>query len=707
MGEEWFAVLPDSDAALTAARALRPLASRVVRHASGRSWLMGHWPEGAMTVAAAGAARVAVAGDCQTAAPSLRDPLRSSMRASTARVRSVLDADRTVAGLPGCFHLIASIDGRVRVQGSLSSVRRVVRARVGNAVIAADSARVLAELTGAGWDPAWLALRLSSTTTPFPLHESTPWRGVNAVPSDHWLSLEPDGGAVERLRWSPPEPELPLAEGAKKLREALGAAVRARTAQGGTVSTDMSGGMDSTSLAFLAAEGPVALVTYRWSGHDPGDDSHYAHRAATALPHALHTVDPYEDMTPMFAGLSPEGPPADQEEPFPWVRNMGRIAHVARVMGAAGSRTHLTGHGGDELFGPGPVYLHDLLRTAPRAALPRLRTTRTTHRWRLTALLGALAEHRSPARELAAHAANLRKPPPGPRDVAFGWSPPPRMPAWATADAAEAARALLLHTAEGDVRPLAPQRAQHNVLLLARSNAPAIRQAERISAAAGPRFAVPYLDDQVLDAVLSVRLADRCSPWSFKPLLTTAMRETVPGLLLDRTTKGEFNADFFEGLRRQRNQLLELFDQSELARHGLIDTTAVHRILLRPHTDAAGLTQLDATLACEMWLRSLSRSPVNGGSLNGGSLNGGSPNGGSLNGGSPNGRSPNGGPPGNGTAGDPDNGGPNSSPSGGPSSSRAVPGPHSGGGTAPDSFPTRPHSNGDAPHPNGEAPHPP
>ncbi|MEV4442130.1 asparagine synthetase B family protein, partial [Streptomyces sp. NPDC049577] len=61
-GRAWFVVLPDGEAGLTAARALRPLAPQTIEHASGRPWLLGSWPEGRVTVAGAGPARLAVIG---------------------------------------------------------------------------------------------------------------------------------------------------------------------------------------------------------------------------------------------------------------------------------------------------------------------------------------------------------------------------------------------------------------------------------------------------------------------------------------------------------------------------------------------------------------------------------------------------------------------------------------------------------------------
>lgn len=59
-----FVVLPDT-AATSAVRAVLPWqAPRVCAHASGRPWLVGHWPLDAVTVTAAGPVRVAVIGIC-------------------------------------------------------------------------------------------------------------------------------------------------------------------------------------------------------------------------------------------------------------------------------------------------------------------------------------------------------------------------------------------------------------------------------------------------------------------------------------------------------------------------------------------------------------------------------------------------------------------------------------------------------------------
>lgn len=687
MVAEWCAVLPDGDAALAAARALCPSARHVVEHASGRPWIVGCWPDGWVTVRAAGGVRLAVVG---------QRPVRGALpRERVAGLRSVDEVEEALAGVPGCFHAVASIGGRVCVRGSLSSVRRVFHARYGGCTVAADSARVLARLTGAGWEPEWVALRLASgppdsppsapsyaapasapsaplaslpssaSSAAFPLHESTPWRGVRPVPGDRRLVLERDGTAAERCRWVPPEPEVPLKEGAVGVRRALDEAVRARTAAGGTVGGCLSGGLAEVGLAFLAGRSAAAeLVTYRWAargtggpgdhGGDGGDGGlrdgaggdgggspvsgglrgSYAESAAADLPNARHRVGPWAGW------VGPCGGPADDvEQPLGWGWAGARLAHAARTTGAGGARVHLSGCGGEALFRAGPGYVHDLLRRGSPAVLRHAAVHRRAVGAPWAAVLRSLAEGRTPAAEAALHADGLVRT--GGRDdsagaggaghsggacgaaapgLDAGWAPVPRMPSWATEGAAEAARDLLRAAARGPVEALAPGRAQHRALLAVRAAGAAVGRADAAWAAHGwPRLAAPYLDDRVIEAALAVRPRDvgARGPGPGLPLLADALRGIVPEPLLRRAAGGDAQGPPSGGsapgalraLHRYRAELPSLFDGSELARHGLVDDAAVRRAPSRPCRGAAEawarVRELEATVACERWLRAL------------------------------------------------------------------------------------------------------
>ncbi|WP_240509313.1 asparagine synthase-related protein [Streptomyces agglomeratus] len=87
------------------------------------------------------------------------------------------------------------------------------------------------------------------------------WRGVHAVAPGRALLLERDGSHRTKVWWHAASPQLSLAEGAPVLREALREAVSLRVRPGQVLGADLSGGIDSTSLCFLAAEAGARLVT--------------------------------------------------------------------------------------------------------------------------------------------------------------------------------------------------------------------------------------------------------------------------------------------------------------------------------------------------------------------------------------------------------------------------------------------------------------
>ncbi|MFE6176916.1 asparagine synthase-related protein [Streptomyces sp. NPDC056464] len=607
-GDVWFTMLPDGESGVAAARLLRPWATETIPHHSGRPWLLGSWPGGHVTVGAAGARRVAVAGRCPVTVEAL------SERAG--RLRDIGDVERIAHGLTGSFHLLASVDGAVRARGSVSGVRRLFHARVAGVSVATDRGDKLAAVIGAEPDELLLAAHLLTSPLPYPLDDRCVWQGVHAVPSFGCLLIDADGQARTQPWWTPPEPQRAWREGMPAVRSALTAAVDACTTGGGTVSADLSGGLDSTSLCFLAAREQkqtrptgAKLVTLRWQSLDPeNDDAAWAVRATSGLPDSEH-VTPSPDQWPLWysdlTALTGHAVPTD--EPGAWVRDGARMASLCRLMTGRGSRLHLMGGGGDELFSTFPSHLHDYVRSHPLAAWSRIRTQRASQHWPLGQLLRQLVDRRTFGQWLTAWAETLAAPlPPSPALVrgapSTAWGMDLRMPPWATRDAAEAVRGLLREAA-ATAEPLAPERGQHTALACVRTGGRGLRLLDQVTSRQGLGYAAPYLDDQVLEAALAIRVAERSTPGRYKPVLAEAVRGIVPDDILRRTTKGEYSTDFHVSLRRNRSALVDLFDGSRLARAGLIDDAAIRASLLGVHPTPEAMRCLSSTLGSEIWLK--------------------------------------------------------------------------------------------------------
>jgi asparagine synthase (glutamine-hydrolysing) len=428
------------------------------------------------------------------------------------------------------------------------------------------------------------------------------------VLADDCYLLTDAGRSARVVRWwRSPEPVAPLAEAAPVVAQALVAAVEARTQAGGTISCDLSGGLDSTPICFLAARGESRMIAVTWVSADSGqDDARWAQRAADQLDGIEHLVLDMQQLPLMYADVGEAGAGAD--EPHIIIRDHARTTVVARQLIEHGSRLHLGGIGGDQVLQAPAAYLHTTAGTHPRIAASHLRGRRAVSGWPLAATLRGLADRRNYQQWLAATVEDLTAPPPARGMPDLGWGPAVRLPPWATPHAADAARTLL-HQAAAGAQPLAPTRGQHATLEQLRGVGYFTRHLAGIMARAGLPLAAPFLDDRVVEACLAVRLHERTTPWRFKPLIIEAMRDLMPPAILQRTTKGDFSVDWHAGLRRARVHLADLLDDPILAQLGLVDVDALRTVCLGLYPYALDPVALDRTLACEAWLRTLTPAP--------------------------------------------------------------------------------------------------
>lgn len=528
----WFVCLPDHPGARAAAESFLAGCPRVVHHRSGRPWLAGDWPEGWLRT--------------RTHAPTLFGP---------------------EPGNEHTCHVLSNDDGRLRLRGTLSGGARLFHARLAGLTVVADRADVLAGLVGAELDQERIAAHLFD----LPIEPVPPWRGVHAVRPDHAIEIDPDGRARLVRVWSPPEPELPLEPGARAVASALRESVHAHLGAG-VRSADLSGGLGSTSLCFLA-EGLTTVVTT--VSDDPADDDlDWAERALRHLPPVEHlTVTPGQYGMPYDQAVR-SGQRVDL--PFRELRAFGMFRAQGEMLAAKGSQVHMTGYGADRLFVPPASYLARLARRRPLLALSHLR---------------AMGPSRSLVRMMADTSAY------GDWFRSGRWGGPVVFPAWVTPEAASGIRRLCGEAAEQG--PYAGDPTQHRTLRRLWRATLLTRQLDQAGADLGLRTVHPFCDGPLAEAVLRVRPEERGDPRRHRPLLVASMRGIVPAENLGRTSRGRAGIDARAGMRGNQAELLTLCDDSILGELGLIDPDVLRRTLLGPIRHDA----LAQTLACEAWLR--------------------------------------------------------------------------------------------------------
>ncbi|MBW4718345.1 asparagine synthase [Saccharothrix sp. SC076] len=582
-------VLPDHPDAAAVVSALGPVPRRV-DHPSGRPWLLGRWDPVDL--------RVGVDGDTAIATLGFSSAAPEALAATARRTTDVAALDGFSPA--GCHHLLASVGGTTRVQGTLSGLRRVVHADVRGVPVAATRADVLANLLDSSLDRRRLALKVLLSEVPLHVMNAPLWHGVHAVDEDACLVLPPGGRARVRRRWEPPPDDLTLAEAAGSVRVALADAVRTRLDSGLAVTADLSGGLDSTTLCFLASRGGRPLTAVTRLAVDLGDDDPlWADLAAEHLPNLTRITVPRDRIPSHYSDVLAPFPPT--EEPFPGVEDRPMYRSLAARVGATGSQVHLTGDGGDETLMGGASGVFELLRTRPLTAWRHLRAYRALEHVRWRDIAHFALERRRPYPRWLADRARALIASPLESESATNLV---QMPPWATPEAVDLARDLLLEEA-ATARQHGHNWTAHHTVWGIRLCASLVRATVPLYAAEGIRVTSPYLDDAVITACMATRTDERRTPWKYKPLLVEAMRGIVPERCLARTTKAEGSNVEHEGLRDNVDRLAAMCDDARLSRLGLIDADALRdtctSFRIREYTPYA----ISITMSSERWLRDL------------------------------------------------------------------------------------------------------
>lgn len=128
-------------------------------------------------------------------------------------------------------------------------------ARVGSFVAFASSIEALRSLSGLdrSWDEHWLAETFSGVKDDV---ERTAYRVIRAVPPAHALTFSAGGPRARRF-WSLPSYDAPLRiepeEATREFRRLFDQSVDCRLRRAGDVASELSGGLDSTSVSATAA----------------------------------------------------------------------------------------------------------------------------------------------------------------------------------------------------------------------------------------------------------------------------------------------------------------------------------------------------------------------------------------------------------------------------------------------------------------------
>lgn len=494
---------------------------------------------------------------------------------------------------------LACRDGRMDARGSLSTSRRICWTEHHGAYLVSDRADTLSGITGAGLDPGRLMLSLCDSLPALPFAASTLWSGISALLPGEALRISVEGARRERY-WAPPPDDLGMDETAALVRAALTGAIRDATRGAGSISCDLSGGLDSTSLAHLLGESGASFSTYASFTQDfRNADRAWAERARDRIPGARHHE--LTGSSQALRSFDPDGIGARSDEPLLWKANIAYLQELATALGRHKNAVHLNGLGGDELFTFLPGALHaawgsrrpDRRRLVSRArAMNRWGRLETSKALRLDQ---TFSEHlRQQGRSVAA-----ARPMGGP--AVCGWLPPVRVTRLAS-ERTRTAVADQLMSVPADLEPHARTHGHHQVMEGVAFQGSVVRTVNQLFGRA-MSWASPMLAEAVVNARLRLTDGTAGPEGVAKPLLARAMGRVMPAEHFARRDKGDYSHDLYHEFAGRRRAMRAWFDDSLLADHGALDMDAVMRVLDEGTQDNLDLFDLERVVELERWSR--------------------------------------------------------------------------------------------------------
>ena len=380
-------------------------------------------------------------------------------------------------------------------------------------------------------------------------------RGIRRLPPGHICVATAHGTRIERYYTLPQTVPLARDNADEDFSKIFESAVACRMEETGRTAALLSGGLDSSSIATVAAHllqrdrsGPLSTFSMVFPD-TPGDDER-----------------PYIDAVVELGGISPEFLDLGGVAPFdhfdmlltqqggPFIgQNLAATARLHRAAADQGFRVLLDGHGGDEVVSHGALWLSDLAFSGQWLRLWReVRALSAVEAFPPLRIFFSLIATRGPQRRLTSPLVErIRE-----------WRGPPRAPLrHLYVDPTLAVRAGLdERRATKSVSPSDfgnEERNAHHADMASGVHPYALELLDRAAASAGIELRFPLLDRRVIEFCLSLPSSEKLRDGYTRSIIRRGLKHRLPDAVRKRVGKLDFTPHIVRGMLGPDRSLIE------------------------------------------------------------------------------------------------------------------------------------------------------
>jgi asparagine synthase (glutamine-hydrolysing) len=201
----------------------------------------------------------------------------------------------------------------------------------------------------------WFCRNLS--TFGFHIELETPFQKINSVPGGFGLHVNKQEARIFQAWDVDRESTLSLEEASEQLREELTAAVLIRC-QNKRIGSDLSGGLDSSTLAWIASNDSRPVKALTIIGKEENEDIRIARSIAKDRVNIEHIELSQNDIPLIYSDMDK----IQTDIPIPSIWSANKVKKKLSLIKQFQSEIYFSGEGGDSVVGASFSYLVDLVQ---------------------------------------------------------------------------------------------------------------------------------------------------------------------------------------------------------------------------------------------------------------------------------------------------------------------------------------------------------
>lgn len=588
----------------------KPLNSKLILDSNNPLWLCGEWKDKELNQITLGETSLITIGTCLVSKEKLINSFKVAINEK--------NFDQIIKQ-PGSYNLIIQDDTKTIVYTDIANARPIFFTNYEGATFYSSSAISLKELINSSVDENWIASALVGRTGIKLLQGHSPFKNIEILPPGHLLYLTTESKQVKQY-WSPNQEYRDFNDISNELRNQILKAVEGRIDLYGSISSDLSGGLDSTSLTILGAkklhkedkkirsvsiQSVTDLEDYKWAKY-----------VSTLYKNIELNTIKGANVPGIYSHLK-SLPLIDLPDPI--MMDVGRINYLTRYIRNIGAQLHINGIGG-EIFSSPLSYLADLLKhnkireffqhsvikaklhnCAPSvlilsALMLRFSSYKTWWKKQAKTLYSSKRKKTYIGRERQPYIRDL-----------LGYDYPLKSSSWHT----EKCIFLAINTCNelsNNEKKLSNTPGQEHFFALIQELGIISFVYRKIAEANGINIDSPYLDNSIIDTCFSSKPEDNTNLFQYKPLLSKALENDICNDFLSRKSKSEYTNDHLLNIKQNLNDTKMRLKNSVLADMDLVDISEVFNFLEEVEMGLSfNNRNIRQTIAVETWLQNLDK----------------------------------------------------------------------------------------------------